>query len=224
MLRRRRMHARATRAPALLRHNRCCTAACRRSLSAGGMKTCEERPSATNAGLRRSVRAGEQPSGESPTRAAKPASGKERRAAAKGSFSSHTSSEHAHIRTHPPEHAIEALRTLKAKGVPGLLFYACVKLQVSQAMEHGPAHLLRHYAREEDVLDVEEGRRKCLGEEGPHRVARHHVAAAVNVRWQPVRLVHGEWHVPLGPGSSDSLPTLRDVAGQEGPGVGPSEA
>ncbi|XP_075735808.1 uncharacterized protein LOC142776293 isoform X2 [Rhipicephalus microplus] len=184
MLRRRRMHARATRAPALLRHNRCCTAACRRSLSAGGMKTCEERPSATNAGLRRSVRAGEQPSGESPTRAAKPASGK----------------------------------------VPGLLFYACVKLQVSQAMEHGPAHLLRHYAREEDVLDVEEGRRKCLGEEGPHRVARHHVAAAVNVRWQPVRLVHGEWHVPLGPGSSDSLPTLRDVAGQEGPGVGPSEA
>lgn len=36
----------------------------------------EERPSATNADLRRSVRAGEQPSGESPTRAAKPASGK----------------------------------------------------------------------------------------------------------------------------------------------------
>lgn len=36
----------------------------------------EERPSATNADLRRSVRAGVQPSGESPTRAAKPASGK----------------------------------------------------------------------------------------------------------------------------------------------------
>lgn len=180
MLRRRRMHARATRAPALLRHNRCCTAACRRSLSAGGMRNRQpvrsDRPLPTPACVALSVREN--------SRAAKPASGK----------------------------------------VPGLLFYACVKLQVSQAMEHGPAHLLRHYAREEDVLDVEEGRRKCLGEEGPHRVARHHVAAAVNVRRQPVRLVHGEWHVPLGPGSSDSLPTLRDVAGQEGPGVGPSEA
>ncbi|KAL3205523.1 hypothetical protein MRX96_040813 [Rhipicephalus microplus] len=54
------MHARATRAPALLRHNRCCTAACRRSLSAGGMKNRQpvrsDRPLPTPACVALSVR------------------------------------------------------------------------------------------------------------------------------------------------------------------------